>query len=177
MADLVSRSGVDFVHPLGLVELREMLTIRSRQLAEQYRLGVEVEEVAISAVYPPPQVKRAFLDVSDARAAKDKSVNDARAYAEQQRARVDGEARQIDDEAQMYRQRLVEEARGAADRFTKIVAQFEQQQAREIQAARIMTMRRLYIDTMDEILRKVDSKVLLDSGMSVDLTIFQDPKQ
>jgi membrane protease subunit HflK len=105
-ADLISRSGVDFVHPLGLGQLREMLTVRTRRLAEQHRLGIDVEEVTINAVYPPVRVKADFLDVANARADKQKYINAAAAYAEQQLAAARGESQRTRDSANIYRQEL-----------------------------------------------------------------------
>ena len=179
-ADLVSRSGVDFVHPLGLGQLREMLTGRTRELTREHRLGIEVEEVTINAVYPPVEVKAQFLDVSNARADKQKFIHAASAYAEQRRAAARGEEQRILDEAEIYRQQTVEAARGAADSFTKIIEQLRRDEQQGIQTyaeARQMALRRRYIDAMEDILRNVASKVFLDSGKPVDLTIFRDPKE
>jgi membrane protease subunit HflK len=178
--DLIAQSGVDFVHPLGLGQLREMLTQRTRELANEHRLGLDVEEVAINAVYPPVRVKAYFLDVSNARADKDKYINAAHAYAEQQSAAARADAQKTLDAAEMFRQQRVEFARGAADSFTKLVERFrreEQQGIQTYQSARQMAMQRRYLDTMEGVLRRVASKVLLDSGKEIDLTIFRDPTE
>lgn len=177
-ADLVSRSGVDFVHPLGLGELRELLTHRTRALANHYRLGVDVEEVAINAVWPPVRVKADFLDVSNARADKQKYVNAANAYTEQHLAEAGGKAQRQRDEAQIYARRTIEAARGTADRFTQIVRQVRRQEhagGQTYTQARQLVLRRMYIDAMEEILGNVAGKVFLDSGKPVDLTIRRDP--
>ncbi|MGH7199502.1 MAG: protease modulator HflK, partial [Planctomycetaceae bacterium] len=122
-ADLVSRSGVDFVHPIGLGELRLLLAERIERSAEEHRLGVIVEDVTIDAVSPPVQVKADFLDVANARADKQQYVNSAHAYAEQRVAAGQAEARQILDEAATYRQQTVQTARGEAESFEKLIAQ------------------------------------------------------
>ena len=179
-ADLISRSGVDFVHPLGLGELRALMTSETRRLVNEHRLGIEVDEVTINSVYPPVRVKAYFLDVSNARADKAKFINTAYAYAEQRAAAARAETQQVLDQAEIYRQQQVESARGTADSFTKIVEQFKQQHQQGIHSyaeARQMAMNRLYIDSMEQILRQVAGKVLLDSGKPVDLTIFRDPKE
>lgn len=179
-ADLVSRSGVDFVHPLGLGELRDMLTSRTRRSAAESGLGIDVEEVAINAVYPPVQVKSYFLDVSNARADKQKYINAANAYAEQQLAAANAEARRILDDAESYRQQSISAAHGSADSFAKIIEQFQREESQEIHsyaAARDMSMRRLYIETLEDIFRDLAGKVFLDSGKPVDLTIFRDPQE
>ena len=62
--ELIARSGVDFVHPLGQVELNALLTLGVRRIADEQRLGLDVDDVAINAVYPPILVKSYFLDVT-----------------------------------------------------------------------------------------------------------------
>jgi len=175
-ADLISRSGVDFVHPLGLGELRGMLTRQVRQLSERHRLGIEVEEVAVSAVYPPVRVKADFIEVSNARADREKYIYAANAYAVQSKQAARAQSQQILDEAEIFRGKRVESAKGSAYSFNQIVKQFQETSSQDEAAgskARRIAMQRLYLDTMEEILRKVKSKVLLDSGKPVDLTIFQ----
>ena len=175
ISDLVSRSGVDFVHPLGLVELRELLTQRTRELAAQYELGIDIDEAAISAVYPPPQVKQAFLDVSNARAERELLINSALAVAEELQAKADAAAFRIRNDADIEHRRNVEAARGKADRFRKLIASIESADAPDV--ARGLTMRRMYIEAMEDILQSVKGTVYLDSGETVDLTILRDPKE
>ncbi|MCA9116135.1 MAG: hypothetical protein KDA79_13695, partial [Planctomycetaceae bacterium] len=86
VADFVSRSGVDYVHPLGLAELRILLTRAVRQAADEAELGIEIDEVSVSSVHPPVRVKAYFLDVSNARADYEKYINSARSYEEQKLA-------------------------------------------------------------------------------------------
>lgn len=179
-ADLISRSGVDFVHPLGLGELREMLTAQTRRLVESQRLGFEVEEVAINAVYPPVLVKADFLDVQNARADREKYINAARAYEVSREESARADARKIVDDARIFRERTVEASRGAAESFNKLVGQLKAEESSGIHSygeARQMAMQRLYVDAMRDVLRKAAGKVVLDSGQEVDLTIFRDPKE
>jgi membrane protease subunit HflK len=179
-ADLIAASGVDFVHPIGLSELRERLTTRTRELVAKHRLGVEIDEVAINAVYPPITVKPFFLDVSNARADKENHIHAARAYAEQKRAASEAEQKQIIDAAETYGREIVELAEGEAESFTRLIVELKRQEAEGIQSyadARRMALKRRYLDTMEDVLAKVAGKVFLDSGQQVDLTIFRDPKQ
>ena len=180
LSDLMLQSGVDFVHTLGRTQLREMLLRRTRELASQNQLGLEVEDVTIGSVYPPIRVKAQFLDVMNARADMETYINQANNYAEQRKADSMAAKRKIGDEAETYRQRNVESAKAKAESFTKMVERFERDEAENIQsyaAARQMTMRRLYFEAMEDILKKVAGKVFLDSGKPVDLTIFRDPQE
>jgi membrane protease subunit HflK len=179
-ADLISRSGVDFVHPLELGRLRELLTMQVRQLTGQHRLGIEVEEVTISSVYPPVRVKADFVDVSNARADREKYIYVANAYAVQSREEARAQSQLIHDEAEIFRGQRVEAAKGSAYSFIQIVKQFQETASQDVTAGttfRRIAMQRLYLDSIEEILRNVKSKVLLESGKPVDLTIFQNSQQ
>jgi membrane protease subunit HflK len=177
--DLLARSGVDFVHPLGQVELNRLLTEGVRHLAEEEGLGIDIDDVAINAVSPPLVVKSYFLDVTSARADKVNSINQAKAYAEQRRAAATGDVRRIADEAAGYRQQAIESARGEADSFTRMVEQLrsEGQSGKQSYAqARQIVLQRYYLDTMRDILKTVSAKVVLDSREPADLTIFGRPE-
>ncbi|HUE16627.1 MAG TPA: protease modulator HflK [Planctomycetaceae bacterium] len=176
---LISQSGVDFVQPLGQVELNGLLTAGVRRLVDAQRLGLEIDDVAINAVYPPILVKAYFLDVTNARADKVNFINAANAYTEQRRAAATAEARRTLDEAASYRQQTVESARGRADSFTRLIEQFRDEERSGVQSyveARRITLQRYYLETVREILKTVSAKVLLDSADPADLTIFSRPQ-
>ena len=180
LSDLMLHSGVDFVHTLGRAQLREMLLRRTRELAGNSRLGLEVEDVTISSVYPPIRVKAQFLDVMNARADKATYINQANNYVEQRKADATAAERKTRDEAETYRQHNVEAAKAKAESFVKMIDRFKLDEKEGIQnyaAARQMAMRRLYIEAMEDILKRVAGKVFLDSGKPVDLTIFRDPQE
>ena len=177
--DLFSRSGVDFVHPLGQVELNGLLTDGVRRLAEKEPLGIEIDDVTINAVYPPVLVKAYFLDVTNARADKINSINEAHAYAEQRHAAATSAARRTQDEAASYRKQTFESARAQADSFARMVDQFRREERSGTQTyaqARQIALARYYIDTMRDILKTVAGKIVLDSREPADLTIFGRPE-
>ncbi|MEI8379015.1 MAG: protease modulator HflK [Planctomycetota bacterium] len=165
VTDLVSQCGVDFVHTQGLAELNNRLLIAVRTAARNQRLGCDVEQVTIDRAEPPPRVKAEFLDVSNARADLARSINEARAYAEQRLAESQADARQLVDTAIGQRGSMISAAQGSADRFQKLVKQIEQDASmggREYAVSRNLTLNRLYLETVREILGKVKSKVVLD---------------
>ena len=165
VADLVSRSGVDFVHSQGLAELNNRLLIAVRASARDQRLGCDVEQVTIDRAEPPPRVKAEFLDVSNARADMARSINEARAYAEQRQAESQADARQILDLAERERGAKVSGAKGSADRFAKLVEQIQRDATtggRDYALSRNLTLKRLYVETLREVLGKAKSKIILD---------------
>ncbi len=177
LADAMLRSGVDFAHTLGRNELRELMTTRLRQLAREQELGLTIDDATIANVSPPLRVKAEFIDVMNARADKETAINQARAYSEQRSAEARATARQIIDAAEVIRQQSIEAAKAEAESFTRLVGQFktdEQSGKRSYATARDLALRRKYLDTLEEVLRKVAAKVVLDSGQAIDLTILRE---
>lgn len=165
IADLVSRSGVDFVHTQGLAELNNRLLTAVRSAAREQRLGCDIEQVTIDRAEPPPRVKAEFLDVSNARADMARSINEARGYAEQKLAESQADARQIVDTAERESGSRISSAKGSADRFIKLADQIQQDattRGANYAESRDLTLRRLYVETVREILGRVKSKIVLD---------------
>jgi membrane protease subunit HflK len=178
VADLVSRSGVDFVHTQGLAELNNRLLITVRQSARDQRLGCDVEQVTIDRAEPPPRVKAEFLDVSNARADMVRSVNEARSYAEQKLAESQADTRQALDIAERQRRSKISAAKGSADRFVKLADQIQQDAAssgRDYKLSRYLTLRRLYVEAVRDVLARAKSKVVLDGPQPANLGIKNSP--
>lgn len=176
VADFVSRSGVDFVHTQGLAELNNRLLMAVREQATRQRLGCEVEQVTIDRAEPPARVKAEFLDVSNARADMARSVNDARSYAEQKLAESQADARQFADAAEQARRTKGSAAQGSADRFVALVEQMRQDatsRGRDYDSSRALTMNRLYIETLRDVLSRAKSKVVLDGPQPADIVLPQ----
>lgn len=175
VTEVIARSGVDFVHPLGLHELREILTRRLREAVDAQQWGIAVEDATIVGVFPPVEVKAAFLDVSNARAEKDRMINEEHTKRERLLAGAQAMARQMQDEARTERHTRVEAARGSADRFLHIVGQFKRESrtgGQTYATARQMTLHRMYAAALEEILPRLAGKTILDSQKPIDFTIF-----
>jgi modulator of FtsH protease HflK len=177
LSELMVHSGVDFAHTHGRSVIQELLTDRLREQALRQRLGIRVDTVTLEAVEPPLRVRAAFLDVNNARADKEKYINGANAYAAERREAARSDASQILDEASIFRRGTVEQARAEADSFAKLIAQFRLPDGTTDETARRIAMRRMYIETMEDVLRRMKVKVILQSGKPVDLTITRDPNR
>jgi membrane protease subunit HflK len=174
LSELMVHSGVDFAHTHGRSVIQELLTDRLREQAQ--RLGVRVDTVTLEAVEPPLRVRHAFLDVNNARADKEKYVHAANAYAAERGEAARSDAAQIRDEASIFRRGTVEQARAESESFGKLIAGF-QSGGKTDETARRIAMRRMYIETMEDVLRRMKVKVILQSGKPVDLTITRDPQR
>ena len=179
IGDTVVQSGVDFVHTLGRNEVRKQIIVDLNQLVQRQSLGIEIGDVTIGSVYPPVRVKADFLDVTNARADKETYINKARAYGEQREADALAIRQKINDGARTYSSQTLQAAKSQADNFNRLVAQFKRAEANEQQtyeSARELALRRKYSEITGSILRKAKSKVVLDSGKPVDITIVRDPE-
>lgn len=175
VTDAIAQSGVDYVHPLGLNELRVWLTKATREAADRRPWGVIVEDVTISGAFPPVEVKAAFLDVTNARAEKDRVISQEQARAEKQLSAARDVARQRLDRAASARQARIEGAKGAADRFSTLIAEFDRDARSSVDspaAVRRRTMQRWYSSAIEQLLPKLAGKVIIDPRDGVDLTIF-----
>jgi membrane protease subunit HflK len=141
----------------GLSDQRQKIADDAQSLLQTmldfYGAGIQITQVQLERVDPPAAVIDAFNDVQRARADQQRARNEAEAYRNDILPRARGEAERIKQEAQSYREVTVDQAQGAAARFLSLDAAYKQ--SREI------TARRLYLDTMEDVLKSA-GKVLVD---------------
>src|SRR5215472_15556222 len=122
-------------------------------ILDAYRAGIEVTQLQLLKVDPPAPVIDAFRDVQRALADREKLRNEAEAYRNDIIPRARGAAVAVKQEAEAYRQEIIARAQGDADRFTAVYKAFK--------AAQDVTLQRLYLETMEEILKN-SNKVIID---------------
>ena len=106
-------------------------------------------------VDPPGQVIDAFRDVQSAKIDLNTLVNQAQAYRNDVVPRAHGDAARIVQEAEAYRRQVVLQAEGEASRFNSVYKAF--------QAAKEVTTTRLYLETLQKVLKGAN-KVILDKS-------------
>ena len=123
---------------------------------DSYNSGVNIIRVNFDKADPPQPVIAAFRDVQAAEQERDRLQNVADAYANRVLAEARGEAAQLLEEAEGYRARVVNEAEGEASRFLAVLEEYSK--------APEVTRKRLYLETMEEVLGRVDKIILDDMG-------------
>lgn len=126
---------------------------RIQNVLENYGAGIRVQQVRLSRVDPPASVIDAFRDVQAAQADKERLQNEAEAYQNDIIPRARGEAARMMQEAEAYREQIVAQANGEARRFMAVLEAYR--------TAEDVTRQRLYLETMESILRGMN-KVILD---------------
>jgi len=124
---------------------------------DEYVSGINVVRVNLDKADPPREVIDSFRDVQAAEQERDRLERQADAYANRVVAEARGEAAQILEEAEGYRAQVVNQALGEASRFSAVLTEYEK--------APEVTRKRLYIETMEKVLSKVD-KMILDGSIA-----------
>ena len=137
----------------GLISQRLEELIQST--LDSYDAGVNIVRVNFDGADPPEPVKDAFREVQSAGQERDRLEKQADAYANRKLAAARGQAAQTLEEAEAYRAQVVNQAQGEASRFTAVLSEYEK--------APEVTRKRLYLETMEDVLSRVD-KIILDDN-------------
>jgi membrane protease subunit HflK len=125
-----------------------------QQLMNDYGAGILIDEVQLQKADPPQEVIESFRDVQRAQADRERAQNEAEGYANDIIPRARGEAERLLQESQGYRQEVIARATGEAERFKSVLAEYSK--------AQDVTVRRIYLETMEEVLKGMN-KVIIDS--------------
>ncbi len=132
-------------------------------ILDQYKSGVEITQVQLQKVDPPGEVIESFRDVQRANTDAETARNQAESYRNDIVPRARGDAAAITAQADGARQASIVEATGQAQRFASIYAAYQQ--------AKDVTLRRIYIETMQAIVSRTPVTVL-DSGVKGPLPLL-----
>lgn len=148
----VGGASMDYVLTDGRAQLAVDVMSRLQQYADNYTSGIKISKVNIENTQAPKQVQNAFDDVIKAREDKERYQNQAVAYSNSIVPQARGTAMRQLAEADAYKSKVIANASGEADRFTKLLKEYKK--------APQVTRDRLYIDTVEEVLSNT-SKVLI----------------
>ncbi|MFP4313817.1 MAG: FtsH protease activity modulator HflK [Alphaproteobacteria bacterium] len=123
---------------------------------DEYNSGVNITQVLIERAEVHPDVQSAFQDVQSAKQDAEDVQNRAEAYREDILPRARGAAIQLLQEAEGYKQSTVAKAKGDADRFTQVYNAYL--------SGKDVTKERIYIETMENVLRNASKIILDDEG-------------
>lgn len=144
MRETIGNSTLSEALTQGKTEVQKRATILLSSILNQYDAGIRVLAVQLHDVQPPEQVLDAFKDVASAREEKNRMVNEADAYKNELLPKANGLAEETLNKARSYERSAVYAASAEANRFLKV---FE-----EYQKAPDITRKRMYIETMEDIL-------------------------
>jgi membrane protease subunit HflK len=153
MREVIGRTPIQPALTEARAQIEQQVRTATQAILDQYRAGVEITQIQLQKVDPPAAVIDAFRDVQRANADRERLRNEAESFRNDVIPRARGEAERIVQEAQGARESQVARANGEAQRFTQVLSAYSQ--------ARDITRLRLYLETMEEVLRD-NPKVVVD---------------
>ena len=154
MREVVGDRTVTEVLTVGRQEIESRVEERLQGLANQYEMGITIDQVVLQDVNPPDPVKPSWDEVNQAQQQRDRMINEARAEYNRVIPRARGEAQQTVLQAEGYSLDRVNRAEGEATRFAAVHGAYR--------LAPEVTRRRLYLETMQRILPRVGRKLYID---------------
>ncbi len=136
------------------VEVNDKVQQEMQSILDEYNVGIYVVKVKLQDVNPPNPVKPAFNEVNQAKQEKEKFINQAWKEYNQKIPQAKGEALQTIKKAQGYALEKVNNAQGDAERFLLLHQEYIQ--------AKDVTLKRLYLEEMNKILKKAGKKYIVD---------------
>jgi len=154
MREVVGDRTVDEVITIGRQEIETEALVKMQELSSKYAMGISIDQVQLKNINPPGPVQESFNEVNQAQQEKEKLINEARRDYNKVIPLAEGEKDQRIREADGYRLKRINEAEGDASRFNALFTEYSK--------APEVTRRRIYIETMQEVLPKLQSKIIVD---------------
>lgn len=153
MREVVGKSKIDEALTTGKAQIQQDTETLLQTILDQYQAGVQIAAIQLQDVDPPEAVAAAFKDVTNAKEDREKLINQAQGYRNDIIPKAKGEAAQMVNQAKGYAQARLNRAQGEANRFLATLKEYKQ-------APDVIT-KRIYIETLEEILPNVE-KVVID---------------
>jgi membrane protease subunit HflK len=166
MREIVGKTPLQPILTTGRGQVQLQAAELMQRILDKWGAGVSIVEVQIRSSNPPPEVVAAFRDVSNAQQDQDSAVNEANTYRNRVINEAKGDAARIVQSAQGYREQSVREALGEASRFNQIVGEYKR--------APGVTRERLYLETMERVLARSNKVVVSGKGTTAPIILPPD---
>jgi len=155
--EVIGRTAIDDVLTTKKAEVEVETQALIQSILDGYAAGISISTVKLQDVQPPERVIKEFKDVASAREDKERAKNEAQAYANDIIPNARGEGKKMVLDAEAYARSVVERAKGEASRFDSLLKAYR--------LAPVVTRKRLYLETMEDVLAKAD-KVIIDASVA-----------
>ena len=162
---IVGNRGETDVLTVGREEVGNIVQSDLQKILDRFETGIQIVTVKLQDVNPPNPVKAAFNEVNEARQEKERMINQAQESFNKEIPKALGEARKTIAEAEGYAVERVNRAKGDVSRFSAVL--------KEYQEAKEVTRRRLYLETIGEILPKTKEIYIVDGDQRMILPFLK----
>ena len=153
MREVVGKSKIDEALTTGKAEIQQGTLTLLQTILDQYHAGVQIAAIQLQDVDPPEAVAAAFKDVTNAKEDREKLINQAQGYRNDIIPRAKGEAAELVNRARGYAQARLNRSQGETNRFLATLKEYNQ--------AKDVISKRIYIETLEEILPNME-KIIID---------------
>lgn len=155
MREVIGKSKIDEALTVGKAQIQQGAQDLLQGVLDQYQAGVQIATIQLQDVNPPEAVAAAFKDVASAKEDREKLINQSHGYRNDLIPRAKGEAAQGINQAKGHAQSRIARAEGEADYFLQTL--------KEYKLAKDVISKRVYIETMEEVMANTE-KIILDSN-------------
>jgi len=154
---IVGDHSVDEVITVGRARIADEAKVELQSLCDLYENGIDVNQIILQDVNPPDPVKPSFNEVNESLQEKERKINEAWSEYNQEIPKASGEAEQAIRGAEGYATERVNRSRGDAALFESVYKEYIKAPA--------VTRRRLYLETLNDILPKIRKKFIIDEKL------------
>ena len=165
MRQIVGDRTVNEVLTVGRTEISVKVQEEIQRLCTEYLLGIKIEQIILQDVNPPDPVKDAFNAVNQAQQEKETLINQARSEYNKIIPKARGQAEETIQKAEGYAAERVNNALGEAARFNAFYKEY-------VKAPEV-TKRRIYLETLSNVLPKLGHKIITDEAGNNVLPLLQ----
>ncbi|MEZ4873282.1 MAG: FtsH protease activity modulator HflK [Bdellovibrionales bacterium] len=155
---------VNDVLTVGRTEIAAEAKKLTQEILDKYDIGVKVVSIKLQDVNPPEPVKPSFNEVNEAKQEQEQAINQAEKYYNQVIPEAKGKAEQRIAEAEGFAEKVLNEAKGDAERFESLLKAYKR--------APQITRDRLYIESLEKVLKKIDNITVIDPEVKGVLPVF-----
>ena len=157
MREMVGDRTVDEVITIGRQEIEAEAVTKLQEVTRSYGMGLRIDQVQLKNVNPPQKVQASFNEVNQAQQERERAINVATGEYNKVIPRAKGEADQKISAAEGYAIKRTNEAEGDVAAFEALLPEYLK--------APDVTRRRIYLETLAEILPQLGKTVILDEDV------------
>ena len=157
MREIIGDRTVDEVLTVGRHDIETSALKRLSDLCSEYDLGLQIQQVQLATVRPPPVVQAAFNEVNQAQQEKQTAINQAWAIYNDAVPNAKGQAKGREKQAEAYAFRRINQAKGDTEKFGLLLTEYRKAPA--------VTRQRLYLEAMEAIFPALQKKIIVDDSV------------
>jgi len=155
MRQIIGDRSIDEVLTVGRIEAGQKAQEKLQSILDSYQTGIQIVTIKLKDVNPPDPVKPSFNEVNEAKQERETTINEAKQAYNKVIPKAKGEAEKTISVAEGYAVNRVNRAEGEANKFLAVWEEYRKSPE--------VTKKRLYLETLNEVLPKIGKKYILDT--------------